>query len=129
MAKILCSYCNSENVESTGITLYSFPSYSEYQCNNCNKTFEICNNETIPHIDLTKSVELPKKEIKNFINSIINEGVIMESVCFNDNYYILYKYLFGTFYYQDKDKNFVHINIKEEDIKQCFKLYKLWKDN
>ena len=120
-----CPKCNSENIEQISVT-YTLPSFNVYACKDCKEQFEICNNETIPHIDLTKSVELPKKETRKFINFIINYGKIEDVVEYNDEYYALYKFLIDKIFYKNKEGEFVHIDIKYEDIRACFKLYQIW---
>ena len=45
--KIECPYCKSNNISDTMRVITTIPSYSVYYCNDCNKEFEVCNNDRI----------------------------------------------------------------------------------
>ena len=91
---IRCPHCNSYAVEHTGRVLTSYPSYSVYKCNDCGKEFNICNNEKIPCIDLSKSEVVTERLKFDFFKSILETGEIPYTLSYYGKEYYFYKALY-----------------------------------
>ena len=126
---IRCPHCNSYAVEHTGRVLMSYPSYSVYKCNDCNKEFNICNNEEIPHIDLSKSEDVTDRLKFDFFKSILETGEIPYTLNFYGREYYFYKTIFSDYYYQRKDiEHFIHLHIEKELITEADSLFEQLQD-
>ena len=115
-----CPYCNNENTENTGRVKYSFPSYSVYKCNNCNKEFDICNNEKIPFYDLSQSINVTKDLKLPFLKSILETGEIPNCLSFQGRTFYLFRVYFDYYYYKREDKdNFMYLQIDKKLVEQA----------
>lgn len=107
-----CKHCKSEDVTEL-YTTYSIPSYTTYKCNNCGVQFEICNNEQVPVIDLTKAKDQTKEALILCLRRLAEQGNIQHL----DNMYNHVLTLNEVCYFQRDDGNEIIAVSIPQDLK------------
>lgn len=129
---IRCPHCKSYAVENTGRILTSYPSYTVYKCNDCNQEFNICNNEEVPFIDLSKSEDVTDLLKFDFFEKILRSGEIPQVLNFYNKSYYFYRCLFSNYYYRNINdfnmNDFIHLHIDKELIAEADSLYEQLQD-
>lgn len=126
---IRCPHCKSYAIENTGRILMSYPSYTVYKCTNCGKEFNICNNETVPKYDLTKSTDVTELMKVDFFRSILETGEIPNYLNYYNKGYYLFRVFNHNYYYRLKDNNeFIHLHIEDDIISEADSLFEQLQD-